>query len=80
MILSLQVEAVSDLFDEMFNFESQTFGTGIVKFSGRSLDLPPNKTVKTISMYSNAWPGKHCAKVHKYEQGKIGLQFFDIWW
>ena len=22
----------------------------------------------------------HCAKVQKYEQGKIGLQFFDIWY
>ena len=21
----------------------------------------------------------HCAKVQKYEQGKIGLQFFDMW-
>ena len=20
----------------------------------------------------------HCAKVHKYEEGKIGLQFFDM--
>ena len=22
----------------------------------------------------------HCAKVQKYEQGKIGLQFFDMWY
>jgi hypothetical protein len=21
----------------------------------------------------------HCAKVQKYEKGKIGLQFFDMW-
>ena len=21
----------------------------------------------------------HCAKVQKYEQGKIGLRFFDMW-
>ena len=24
-------------------------------------------------------PTSHCAKVQKYEQGKIGLQFFDMW-
>ena len=22
----------------------------------------------------------HCAKVQKYEQSKIGLQFFDMWY
>ena len=22
----------------------------------------------------------HCAKVQKYDQGKIGLQFFDMWY
>jgi hypothetical protein len=22
----------------------------------------------------------HCAKVQKYEQGKLDLQLFDMWW
>ena len=25
-------------------------------------------------------PTSHCAKVQKYEQGKIGLQFFGMWY
>ena len=24
-------------------------------------------------------PPSHCVKVQKYEQGQIGLQFFDMW-
>ena len=31
------------------------------------------KTIKSLVI-------PHCAKVQKYEQGKIGLQFFDMWY
>ena len=31
------------------------------------------------NMYKQHGDSTHCAKVQIYEQGKIGLQFFDMW-
>jgi len=34
----------------------------------------------TQKNYRKSFNQSHCAKVQKYEQGKIGLQFFDMWY
>ena len=47
----------------------------------RNLVFPPFRNIITIVIGNNIQQTiKQCAKVQKYEQHKIGLQFFDMWY
>ena len=47
----------------------------------RNLVFPPFRNIITIVIGNNIQQTiTQCAKVQKYEQHKIGLQFFDMWY